>query len=209
MVTGRISVLTVDDHALVRQGLARMLEGAEGFELVGEAAAGAEAVELYRHLRPDLTLLDIQMPDMSGLEALAKIRREFSDARVIILTVYRGAAPARRALRAGAVGYVPKGSSNGVLREAMRVVHSGGQYIGAEFAAELAQGMDRDELSDAEIEVLRLVAAGHSNKRVAHALRIPEETVKSRMKSISRKLSALDRTHCVTLALMQGIIEMD
>jgi len=209
VIARRISILAVDDHSLVREGLARVLDGDDDFKLVDQAANGMEAVEIFRRLRPDVTLLDIQMPGMGGIETLIRIRREFPDAKVIILTVYRGAAPGRRALRAGAAGYVPKSVTREELQDAIRVVHCGGQYVSADVASDLANSIGRDELSDAEVAILRLVAAGFSNKRVGLNLRVPEETVKSRMKSILRKLSALDRTHCVSLALMQGIIELD
>ena len=208
MVARRISVLAVDAHPLLREGLARLLDRSDDVELIALAASGPEAVELHDRLRPDVTVMDLQMPGMDGVEALTEIRGKRPDARVIVLAAYPGEVQARRALKAGAAGFQLKRMAHAELLESIRCVHAGGQYIPAEIANELASGLACEELSVAEVEVLKLVAAGLSNKRVAAGLQVPEETVKSRMKSIMRKLSALDRTHAVTLALMQGIIEM-
>jgi DNA-binding NarL/FixJ family response regulator len=208
VVDQRISVLAVDDHPLLREGIASVLDGAGDISLVAQAASGREAIEMYRLHRPDVTLMDIQMPGMNGIETLIEIRREFPNARLIMLTVYRGDAQARSAIKAGAAGYLLKSMVQKELRETIRVVHSGQRYIPAEIASELANSMAYEELSGVEIDVLRLVAAGFSNKRVAAALQIPEETVKSRMKNILAKLGASDRTHAVTLALKRGIIDM-
>ncbi|WP_239467095.1 response regulator [Rhodoferax koreense] len=204
----RISVLAVDDHPLLREGIASMLGEAGDIHLVAQAANGHEAIELYRLHRPDVTLMDIQMPGMSGIETLIEIRREFPKARLIMLTVYRGETQARDAIKAGASGYLLKSMVQKELRDAIRLVHGGQRYIPAEIAAQLANSMAYEDLSPAEIEVLQLVASGFSNKRVAAALSIPEETVKSRMKSILSKLSANDRTHAVILALKRGIIDV-
>lgn len=208
MTARRISVLAVDDHPLMREGLARLLEGVEDIRLVAQASNGPEAVETYRRLRPDVAVIDIQMPGMDGVETLLEIRKEFAEARVIILAVCRGDVQARRSLKAGAAGYQLKRLAHEELLGSIRTVHAGNQYIPPEIATDLASGLASEELSGVEIAVLRLVAAGYSNKRVAASLLVPEETVKSRMKSIMRKLAALDRTHAVTLALMQGIIDM-
>ena len=204
----RISVLAVDDHPLLREGIASVLEGASDLKLVAQAASGREAIEMYRQHRPDVTLMDIQMPGLNGIETLIEIRKEFPSARLIMLTVYRGDAQARNAIKAGAAGYLLKSMVQKELRETIRIVHSGQRYIPAEIASELANSMAYESLSEVEIEVLRLVATGFSNKRVAAALEVPEETVKSRMKSILGKLGASDRTHAVTLALKRGVIEM-
>lgn len=208
LVDNRISVLAVDDHPLLREGIASVLEGASDIALIAQAASGQEAIELYRLHRPDVTLMDIQMPGMNGIETLTEIRSEFPQARLIMLTVYRGDAQARNAIKAGAAGYLLKSMVQKELRETIRIVHSGQRYIPTEIASELANSMAYETLTDVEIEVLRLVAAGFSNKRVAAALDAPEETVKSRMKSILGKLGASDRTHAVTLALKRGIIDM-
>ncbi len=208
MLDSRISVLAVDDHPLLREGIASVLEGASDIQLVAQASSGREAIELHRLHKPDVTLMDIQMPEMNGIETLTEIRKESPQARFIMLTVYRGDAQARNAIKAGAAGYLLKSMVQKELRETIRIVHSGQRYIPTEIASELANSMAYETLTDVEIEVLRLVAAGFSNKRVAATLNVPEETVKSRMKSILGKLGASDRTHAVTLALKRGIIEM-
>lgn len=208
LLDSRISVLAVDDHPLLREGIASVLEGANDIELIAQAASGEEAIAMYREHRPDVTLMDIQMPGMNGIETLSRIRREFPTARCIMLTVYRGDTQARSAIKAGAAGYLLKSMVQKELRETIRVVHSGQRYIPSEIASELAHNIAYESLSTGEIDVLRLVAAGFSNKRVAAALSAPEETIKSRMKSILGKLGASDRTHAVTLALKRGIIEM-
>jgi DNA-binding NarL/FixJ family response regulator len=203
-----ISVLAVDDHPLLREGIASVLEGASDIALVAQAASGMEAVQKYRLHRPDVTLMDIQMPGMNGIETLVAIRREFPTARLIMLTVFRGDAQARNAIKAGAAGYLLKGMVQKELCETIRIVHSGQRYIPAEIASELANSMAYETLSEVEVDVLKAVAAGLSNKRVAAVLQVPEETVKSRMKSILGKLGANDRTHAVTLALRRGIIDI-
>ena len=203
-----ITVLAVDDHPLLREGIASVLEGADDLTLVAQASSGPEALEMFRLHRPDVTLMDIQMPGMNGIDTLVEIRKESPAARLIMLTVYRGDVQARSAIKAGACGYLLKSMVQKELREAIRVVHSGQRYIPSEIASELAKGIAYESLSEVEVDVLRLVAAGNSNKRVAVALQVPEETVKSRMKSILVKLDACDRTHAVTLALKRGIIEM-
>jgi len=205
----KISVLAVDDHPLLLQGIASILEGAEDIELVGEARDGQDAVTQYSALRPDVALMDVQMPVMNGIDALIAIREWHADARVIMLTVSRGEAQARRAIRAGAAGYLLKSMVQKELRDAIRVVHGGGKYIPAQLALELANGGDDGGLSEAEVEVLKLVAKGLSNKRVGVALEIPEDSVKSRMRSILAKLSANDRTHAVMIALKRGLIDID
>lgn len=208
MVDHRISVLAVDDHPLLREGIASVLEGATDIDLVAQASNGPDAIDLYRKHRPDVTLMDIQMPGMNGIDTLTEIRKEFPQARLIMLTVYRGDAQARNAIKAGAAGYLLKSMVQKELRETIRIVHSGQRHIPAEIASELAKGVAYEMLTEVEIEVLRLVAAGYANKRIAMALNTPEETIKSRMKSILGKLGASDRAHAATLAIRRGIIEM-
>ena len=202
-------MLAVDDHPLLLQGIASLLEAAEDIELVGEARDGQDAIAQYSALRPDVTLMDVRMPLMNGIEALIAIRELHADARVIMLTVSRGEAQARRAIRAGAAGYLLKSMVQKELREAIRIVHAGGKYIPAQIALDLANGVVEEGLTEPEVEVLKLVSKGLSNKRVGVVLGVPEESVKSRMRSILAKLSANDRTHAVMLALQRGIIDID
>lgn len=202
-------MLAVDDHPLLREGIASILEAAEDIELVGEARDGRDAVAQYATLRPDVTLMDVQMPVMSGIDALLAIREHDPEAKVIMLTVYRGEAQARQAIRAGAAGYLLKAMVQRELREAIRIVHAGGKYIPTQLALELANSVAGTSLSAGEIEVLELASKGLSNREIGVALAVPEETVKSRMKSILAKLSANDRTHAVTIALKQGFIDID
>jgi DNA-binding NarL/FixJ family response regulator len=203
---GAIRVLTVDDHPLLRDGIAAVLHGQPDMVLAGEATSGAEAVVQYRALRPDVTLMDVQMPGMNGIEAIAAIRAEFPDARIVVLTTYEGDVLASRAIKAGAAGYLLKGMLRKELLDTIRAVHAGKRRIPAEIAVELAQHHADDVLTAREIDVLQRVAAGHANKAVADDLRISEETVKTHMKSIMAKLSANDRTHAVTIALRRGIL---
>jgi DNA-binding NarL/FixJ family response regulator len=200
-----IRILTVDDHPLLREGIAGVIEGQADLVLVGEASNGREAVEAFRLLRPDVTLMDLQMPDMDGLEAIKAIRGEFPAARIIVLTTYGGDVPALHALRAGAQGYLLKSSLRKELLDAIRAVAAGRKRIPAEIAAQIAENAAQDALSTREVEILRGVAAGSANKVIAAALDISEETVKSHMKRILEKLGANDRTHAVTIALRRGI----
>jgi len=203
-----IRILTVDDHLLLREGIAAVLEGQEDMKLVGEAGNGCEAVESFRRLRPDVTLMDLRMPDMSGLEAIAAIRADFPDARIIVLTTYSGDAQAAAALKAGAVGYLLKNLVRKELIETIRTVHAGKRRIPPEIATGIAEHVADDVLTDREIEVLRAVAAGKSNKLIAAELDIAEGTVKTHMKSILPKLDASDRTHAVMIALKRGILDL-
>jgi len=203
-----IRILTVDDHLLLREGIAAVLEGQEDMKLVGEAGNGCEAVESFRRLRPDVTLMDLRMPDMSGLEAIAAIRADFPDARIIVLTTYSGDAQAAAALKAGAVGYLLKNLVRKELIETIRTVHAGKRRIPPEIATGIAEHVADDVLTDREIEVLRAVAAGKSNKLIAAELDIAEGTVKTHMKSILPKLAARDRTHAVMIAVKRGIIDL-
>lgn len=203
-----IRILAVDDHPLLREGIAALVSKQTDMRLVGEASSGRESVELFRQLLPDVVLMDVQMPDMSGIDALIAIRGEFPSAKVIVLTTYAGDALAQRALRAGAQAYVLKGSVRRELLDTIRAVHRGLKRIHPEVADGLAQHLGDEALSSRELEVLALVAGGHSNKRIASELSIAEETAKAHVKSIIAKLQANDRTHAVTLALARGIIQL-
>lgn len=207
-VSAPIRVLCVDDHAMLREGIAAVLQAQPDMLLVGEAANGREAVERHRTLRPDVTLMDIQMPVMGGIEAVAEIRAECPCARIVMLTTYKGDVQALQALQAGASGYLLKSMLRKELLEAIRQVHAGHRHVPAEIARELAEHVTDEMLSTREVEVLRLVAAGSSNKRVAAALQVTEDTVKAHMKHVLAKLGAADRTHAVTIALRRGIIQL-
>lgn len=205
-VPSRIRVLMVDDHPLLREGIAAVLHGQPDMEVVGEAANGRDALTQFRRLGPDVTLMDLQMPDGNGIDAIHAIRQEAPDSRIIVLTTYEGDALASRAIKAGAVGYLLKGMLRKDLLETIRAVHAGQRRIPTEIAMALAQHHADDSLTPREIAVLHHVAAGQANKRVAAELAISEETVKTHMKSIMAKLSANDRTHAVTIALRRGIL---
>jgi DNA-binding NarL/FixJ family response regulator len=203
-----IRVLLVDDHPLMREGIAAALENHQDIMLVGAGADGAEAQALFRELRPDVVLMDLQMPGMSGIEATSSIRSEFPDARIVVLTAYRGDVQITRALKAGALAYLLKSTLRSDLVDTIRAVHAGRRRLSTEIAAEVAEHLMDDALSDRERDVLKSVAAGNSNKIVAERLGISEETVKSHMRNILSKLSANDRTHAVTIALKRGIIDL-
>jgi DNA-binding NarL/FixJ family response regulator len=206
--SGVIRILTVDDHQLLREGIAAVLDGQEDMSLVGQARNGQEAIESFRSLRPDVTLMDLRMPDMSGIEAISAIRTEFPNARIIVLTTYAGDANAAAALKAGAAGYLLKNLVRKELLETIRAVHAGKRRVPAEIASEIAEHVGDDALTGREIEVLRRVAAGKSNKLIAAELDIAEGTVKTHMKSILPKLDASDRTHAVMIALKRGILDI-
>ena len=203
-----IRVLTVDDHQLLREGIAAVIESQEDMTLVAQASNGREAVESFRRLRPDVTLMDLRMPDMSGIEAITAIRSEFRDARIVVLTTYAGDAQAAAALKAGAVGYLLKSLVRKELLETIRAVHAGKRRVPPEIATEIAEHVADDALTVREVEVLRRVAAGKSNKLIAAELDISEGTVKTHMKSILPKLDASDRTHAVMIALKRGILDL-
>jgi DNA-binding NarL/FixJ family response regulator len=196
-----IRVLAVDDHLILREGIAKMLDGQEDMTLVGAASNGREAIECFRRLRPDVTLMDLRMPDMNGLDAIAAIRAEAPNARIVVLTTYAGDVQAAAALKAGAAGYLLKNLLRKELLDTIRVVHSGKRRLPPEVAAEIAEHVADDALTDREIEVLRRVAAGKSNKVIAAELDISEGTVKTHMRSILPKLVASDRTLAVMFAL--------
>ena len=206
--TRTIRVLTVDDHQLLREGIAAVLDGQPDMVLIGQADTGREAIERFRDLRPDVTLMDLRMPDMNGLEAITAIRSEFPSARIIVLTTYAGDVQAASALKAGAAGYLLKNLVRRELLETIRAVHAGKRRVPPEIATEIAEHVADDTLTEREIEVLRRVAAGESNKRIAAELDISEGTVKTHMKSILPKLDASDRTHAVTIALKRGILDL-
>ena len=203
-----IRILTVDDHPVVRNGIAGLVADQTDMVLVGEAANGREAVQQFRAHKPDVTLMDVQMPELNGVDAIIAIRGEFPEARIIVLTTYAGDVQIVRALKAGAQGYLLKGLLHKELLEAIRAVHTGRKILSPELTYEVASHATDDPLTPAEISVLRLIADGNANKQIADRLSISEETVKSRVKNILSKLGANDRTQAVTIALKRGIIEL-
>src|SRR3984893_5613837 len=205
---GPIGVLSVDDHPLLREGIAALVSAESDMKVVAEACNGQEAIEKFRSNRPDVTLMDLQMPALNGIEAMIGIRAEFPHARIIILTTYTGDVQVLRALKAGARAYVLKGEVHRDLLNTIRAVHAGQKRIPPEVAAELADHAGEEDLTSREIDVLRLIAVGNANKEIAGQLSIAEETVKSHISNILAKLGANDRTHAVTIALKRGIIEL-
>ena len=203
-----IRILTVDDHPLLREGIAALLKNEPDMSLVAEASDGAEAIEKFRLHRPDVTLMDVEMPGLNGIEAINQIRSEFPDARIIILTTYTGDAKVVRALKAGARAYILKRHVHRELLEAIRAIHAGQKRIPPDVGAELAEHAADDELTAREIDVLRLIAGGNGNKQVADLLCIGEATVRTHVGNILSKLGANDRTHAVTIGLSRGIIEL-
>jgi len=203
-----IRIALVDDHPILRQGIAALISDQPDLQLVGQASNGLEAIEQFRLHRPDVMLMDLQMPGMNGIDAMSAIRGEFPDARFVVLTTYTGDVQIVRALKAGARAYLLKSLLHRELLETIRAVHAGHKRIPPEVAAELADHAADDQLTAREIEVLRLIAAGNANKIVADRLSITEETVKAHVKNILSKLDANDRTHAVTIALKRGIIEL-
>lgn len=201
-----ISVLVVDDHPLLRAGLGEAISAQADMRVVGEACNGREAVEAHQQLRPDVTIMDIAMPVMDGVAALQEIRREHNNARVVMLTTYKGDAQILRAVQGGAAGFLLKSTLRKDLLDTVRGVHMGQRRIPPEIAMELAQHMGQGPLSSREMEVLNYAASGNSNRRIAERLSISEETVKAHMKNVLAKLAANDRTHAVTIALKRGII---
>jgi DNA-binding NarL/FixJ family response regulator len=202
----QIRVLSVDDHPLLREGIAALVNVEADMRMVAEASNGQEAIEKFRLHRPDVTLMDLQMPGSNGIEAIIDIHNEFPNARIIVLTTYTGDVQVLRALRGGAQGYILKGHVHRELLETIRAVHAGKKRIPPEVAAELADHAAEDNLTSREIDVVRLIASG--NKVIAYQLSISEETVKTHVTNILSKLGANDRTHAVTIALKRGIIEL-
>jgi DNA-binding NarL/FixJ family response regulator len=203
-----IRVLAADDHPIFRRGIASLLADYSDMQLVAEASSGLEAVHQFRVHKPDVTLMDLQMPEMNGLDAILSIRGEFPQARIIVLTTYSGDVQVLRALKAGAHAYLLKSAIHKDLVEMIRAVHSGRKALSPEASFELAEHATDDALTPAEIDVLRLIAAGHANKQIADILSVAEETIKGRVKSILSKLNANDRTHAATIGLKRGVIEL-
>jgi len=207
-VSDVIRILSVDDHALLRGGIAALVSAEPDMTIVGECANGREAIQQFRAQKPDVTLMDLQMPEMSGLDAIIAIRGEFPDARIIVLTTYAGDVQALRALQAGARAYLLKDAVHQELLDTIRAVHAGRKTLSPQVSHQLAEHATDDALTNAEVDVLRLIAAGRSNKQIADQLSIAEETVKSRVKNILSKLAADDRTHAAMIGLKRGIIEL-
>jgi len=206
--SGPIRILVVDDHPLLREGIAALVGGQTDMTLVAECSNGREAVQAFRTHVPDVTLMDLQMPEMGGLDAIGAIRGEFPDARIIVLTTYSGDVQVVRALQAGARGYLLKNLVHKELLDTIRAVHAGKKMVSPEASYELAEHATDDALTKAEIDVLRLIAAGNANKQIADLLSVTEETVKGRVRNILSKLGANDRTHAAIIGLKRGIIEL-
>ena len=202
-----IRVLTVDDHPVFRRGLISLLADHDDMQLVAEASNGSEGIRQFRIHRPDVTLMDLQMSEMSGLDAILSIRGEFPDARIIVLTTYSGDVQVLRALRAGARAYLLKNTLHKDLIETIRAVHQGKKALSPEASFELAEHATDDALTPGEIDVLRLIATGNANKQIASQLAVTEETIKGRVKNILSKLNANDRTHAATIGIKRGIID--
>lgn len=206
--TPPIRILTVDDHQLLRDGISAVVANQPDMTIAGEATNGRESMEIFRTLRPDVTLMDLRLPDMSGIDAITAIRADFPQARILVLTTYKGDAQARRALKAGAAGYLLKSMLRRDLIDTIRSVHAGKRCVPAEVAMEMAEYAAADGLTPRELDVLREVAGGKSNKIVAQTLSITEDTVKAHVKSILSKLSATDRTHAVMIGIKRGFLDV-
>jgi DNA-binding NarL/FixJ family response regulator len=204
----KIRILTVDDHPILRQGIAALIQDESDMTLVAEAANGREAIQQFRTHRPDVTLMDLQMPEMNGLDALIAIRGEFPEARIIVLTTYTGDVQATRALKAGARAYLLKTSLHKELLDTIRAVHAGRKTLSPEVSFELAEHSAEELLSAAEVRVLRLIAEGNSNKEIATLISVTEDSIKGQVRNILSKLGAHDRTHAVTIGIKRGIIEL-
>jgi len=205
---GLIRLLTVDDHPLLRKGIAALVNAEPDMKVIAEASSGSEAVDMFRSHHPDVTIMDLQMPGMSGLEAINRILSEFPNSRIIVLTTYSGDVQVAQAIRAGARGYILKGHVHRELLETIRVIHAGQKRIPQEIAVELVEHMADEALTPREIDVLRLIAAGNANKQIADQLSIGEASVKSYVANIFSKLHANDRAHAVTIGVKRGIIEL-
>ncbi|QJR11285.1 Response regulator protein VraR [Usitatibacter rugosus] len=206
--TPRIRILCVDDHPVVRQGIAGLIDVQADMALVGEAANGRDAIHQFRTLKPDITLMDLQMPEMSGFDAISAILGEFPDARVVVLTTFAGDAQALRALKAGARGYLLKNMLHKELLDTIRAVYAGKKAISPEISYELAEHATDSALTPAEVRVLRLVAGGNANKEIARELHVSEETIKGQVRNILSKLGAKDRTHAAMIGFKRGILDL-
>lgn len=206
--TKQISIMTVDDHPVLRQGIAALIADQPDMTLVAEATNGREAIQQFRTHHPDITLMDLQMPEMNGLDAMIAIRGEFPEARIIVLTTYTGDVQARRALQAGARAYLLKNSLHKELLDTIRAVHAGRKNLSPEVSFELAEHAAEDTLSPLEVRVLRLIAQGNSNKEIAAVLSVTEDSVKGHVRNILSKLGANDRTHAAMIGVKRGIIEL-
>jgi DNA-binding NarL/FixJ family response regulator len=206
--SAQIRILAVDDHVLVREGIAVLVSTQPDMTLVAQASNGREAIQQFRTHRPDVTLMDLQMPEMNGFDAIIAIRGEFPDAKIVVLTTYQGDVQILRSLKAGAQGYLLKSTFHKELVETIRAIHAGRKALSPEASYEIAEHATDDALTPAEISVLRLIAAGNANKQIADQLKITEETVKSRVKAILSKLGANDRTHAAMIGMKRGIIEL-
>ncbi len=204
----KIRILAVDDHPILRQGIVGLIADESDMTLVAEAANGREAIQQFRTHHPDITLMDLQMPEMNGLDAMIAIRGEFPDARIIVLTTYTGDVQAKRALQAGARAYLLKNSLHKELLDTIRAVHAGRKTLSPEVSFELAEHSAEELLSAVEVRVLRLIAEGNSNKEIAALLSVTEDSVKGQVRNILSKLGANDRTHAVTIAVKRGIIDL-
>lgn len=204
----RIRVISVDDHPLLREGIAAIINSQADMVLVGQASSGAEALQLYRDLRPDVTLMDLRMPGLSGIDAIIAIRAEFPEARLIMLTTFEGDVEIQRALEAGARGYLLKNMPPNELLDGIRHVHSGKRRVPPAVAAQLAEHMGEENLTNREVEVLRQLVIGQRNRDIAERLSISEETVKVHLKHIMEKLGAKDRTQTVAIAVRRGIVQL-
>jgi DNA-binding NarL/FixJ family response regulator len=206
-VTNPIRILAADDHALLRKGIAAILASQPDMSLIAEASNGREAIDQYRTYRPDITLMDLQMPEINGLDAMVAILKDFPDARIIMLTTYVGDVQVLRAIKVGARGYLLKTLLDKELLDTIRAVHGGKKVLSADASYELAEHATSDALTPAEIDVLRLIAAGFANKQIAAELSITEDSVKGRVKNILSKLGATDRTHAAMIGVKRGIIQ--
>ena len=206
--TKQIRIMTVDDHPVLRQGIAALISDQPDMTLVAEATNGREAIQQFRAHRPDVTLMDLQMPEMNGLDAMIAIRGEFADARIIVLTTYTGDVQARRAIQAGARAYLLKNSLHKELLDTIRAVHAGRKNLSPEVSFELAEHSAEDTLSPLEVRVLGLIAQGNSNKEIAALLSVTEDSVKGHVRNILSKLGANDRTHAAMIGVKRGIIEL-
>lgn len=208
-VASPMRILVVDDHPVFREGVAALVSGESDMSIVAQASNGREAIQQFRAHQPDVTLMDLQMPEMNGLDALSAIRGEFPEARIIVLTTYAGDMQVLRAIKAGARGYLLKDTLHKELVDTIRAVHAGKKYISTEASFELAEHASDDVLTPAEVRVLRLIAEGNANKEIAVQLSVSDDTVKSQVRNILSKLGAKDRTHAAMIGLKRGIIELE